>query len=185
MKRPLRIPALVSIFLLTLTALGTVRIAQAAPAQLDEEAKVALSALYESSPAAKALGAKAKAVLVFPDIHKAGLIVGAQSGDGVMFKDGSVASHYTLTGLQAGLEAGAETYGYALFFMSDAALDGLRASRGFDIGADPNFVFVDVGAAKEISTATVQVDIYGYVFNQKGLMGGVSLQGVKISKLDR
>jgi lipid-binding SYLF domain-containing protein len=72
-----------------------------------------------------------------------------------------------------------------MFFMSDAALENMRTAKGFEIGADPNIVIVDAGAAKEISTSTVQADVYGYVFNQKGLMGGVAVQGLKISKTER
>src|SRR5437016_1563297 len=101
-----------------------------------------------------------------------------------MFRDGKIAGHYSLGGLQVGLEAGAESYSYALFFMSDKALETLQSTRGFDLGLDPNVVVLNVGAAEQISGATVQPDIYSYVFNQKGLMGGVSLQGTKITKSD-
>ena len=179
MKNALHIPVVLFAFLISLAAH-----AQSTP-QLDRQATAALNDLYASSPAAKALGARAKGVLVFPDVRKAAFIVGAQSGEGTMFQAGKVVGHYSIGDAAAGLEAGAESYSYALFFMSDAALAGLRDSRGFDVGLDPNIVFVNVGAAKEVSAATVQPDIYGYVFGATGLMGGVSLQGVKITQLDR
>jgi lipid-binding SYLF domain-containing protein len=186
MRHLLRIEALFLILILATVASLGLRPAYAAPAQVvDEDAQAALKALYASSPGAKAIGAKARAVLVFPNIHKAAFIVGAQSGDGVLFKDGSIVGHYRVDGLLAGLEAGAQSFGYAMFFMSDAALEKMKAAKGFEIGADPNIVIVDAGAAKEISTSTVRADIYGYVFNQKGLMGGIALQGSKISRVDR
>ena len=184
MRHKLRFESLVLI--LVLATVAGLRPAYAAPAQVvDEDAQAALKALYASSPGAKALGAKAQAILVFPSIHKAAFIVGAQSGDGVLFKNGSIIGHYRVDGLLAGLEAGAQSFGYAMFFMSDAALENLRKAKGFEIGADPNIVIVDAGAAKEVSTSTVQADVYGYVFNQKGLMGGIALQGSKISRVDR
>ena len=178
MKRSLPIRAFVLGLVLVMTSLG----AQAASSQLDTDARAALNALYESSPAAKALGAQAKAILVFPDVKKAALILGGQGGDGVMFQNGRVAGHYSLGGLQIGFEAGAQAFAYAMFFMSDRALADLRADRGFEIGADPNIVFVDAGAAAQVTTTTVQADVYTYVFDQKGLMAGLSLQGTKITR---
>ena len=186
MKQHLRFEAVVLALVLATMALVSLRPAYAAPAQvIDQDAQAALEALYASTPGAKALGAQAKAILVFPYIHKAALVVGAQSGDGVMFRSGRIIGHYRVDGLLAGLEAGAQSYGYALFFMSDAALETMRKAKGLEIGADPNIVIVDAGAAKEVSTSTLQADVYGYVFNQKGLMGGIALQGLKITKTDR
>ena len=176
---PLRI--LAAILLLAATAVAGLPGAYAAQ-QTDDQARAALESLYGSSPGAKALGAKAKAVLVFPDIHKAALFVGAQSGDGVMFRNGKVAGQYRVDGLLAGIEAGAQSYAYALFFMSDAAVETMRNAKGWEIGADPNIVVVDAGAGKDISTTSLQGDVYSYVFGQKGLMGGIALQGLKITR---
>jgi lipid-binding SYLF domain-containing protein len=183
MKQQLRFHAVVlTLVLATLASIG-LRAAYAAPARvLDQDAQAALGTLYASTPGAKALGADAKGILVFPYIHKAALVVGAQSGDGVMFRNGRIVGHYRVDGLLAGLEAGAQSYGYAMFFMSDAARERMSTAKGFEIGADPNIVVVDAGAAKEVSTSTAQADVYGYVFNQKGLMGGIALQGLKITK---
>jgi lipid-binding SYLF domain-containing protein len=186
MTRHLRIQTLVLILALAATALTTMRAAYAAPtATLDEEAQVALDALYAKSPAARALGDQAKAVLVFPAIHKAALIVGGQSGDGVMFRHGKAVGHYRVDGVLAGAEAGAQSYAYTMFFMSDAAVHKMRSAKGWEFGADPNIVVVTAGAAKEITSGTLQGDIYGYVFNQKGLMGGIALEGLKITRTGR
>jgi lipid-binding SYLF domain-containing protein len=186
MRQQLRFQALVLTLVLAAAAVAGVRPAYAAPEQvLDQDAQAALDTLYESTPAAKALGAKAKAILVFPYIHKAALVIGAQSGDGVMFRNGRIIGHYRVDGLLAGLEAGAQSYGYAVFFMSDAALERMKTAKGLEIGTDPNIVVVDAGAAKDISSSTAQADVYSYVFNQKGLMGGIAVQGLKITKTDR
>jgi lipid-binding SYLF domain-containing protein len=177
---------LLKIHTLILMLLASIGIAHAAPVEpLDQDARAALSALYDSSPGAKALGDKAKGVLVFPHVHKAAIVLGGQSGEGAMFANGDIVGHYSVNGVLAGLEIGAQKFAYAMFFMSDAALHDLRSSNGFEIGADPNIVVVDAGAAKEISTSTTRADIYAYVFNQKGLMGGIALQGLTITSLDR
>jgi lipid-binding SYLF domain-containing protein len=180
MKNALRIPALLLAFFVSLTVHAQ------STQQLDRDARAALNALFAASPGANALAARAKGVLVFPGVKKAAFVVGVQSGEGVLFKDGKVAGHYGIGGVQAGLEAGAASYNYALFFMSDAALQSLLDRRdGFDIGFDPNIVLVSVGATKEATAATAQGDVYGFVFGEQGLMGGLSLQGVKITRLDR
>jgi len=165
-----------------LASLGIARVAAAEP--LDQDARAALNALYKSSPGAKALGDKAKAVLVFPDIKKAAVLVGGQTGQGTMFANGKVVGHYRADGVLAGLELGAQSFSYVMFFMSDKALQSLHESKGFEVGTDPNIVLVDAGAAKNISTTTAQADVYSYIFGQKGLMGGISVEGLKITRLD-
>ncbi|HSU75556.1 MAG TPA: lipid-binding SYLF domain-containing protein [Burkholderiales bacterium] len=170
---------------LVFVLLAGLAIARVAAAQaLDKDASAALNALYKSTPAAKALGAKAKAILVFPDIKKAAVLIGGQTGQGAMFVDGKVVGHYRADGVLAGLELGAQSFAYVMFFMSDKALQNLHASKGFELGTDPNIVIVDAGAAKNISTTTAQADVYSYIFGQKGIMGGISVEGLKITRLD-
>lgn len=169
----------------------TAAIVLAAPATaastqaLDKEARAALQALYQKTPAAKALGAKAKGILVFPRIVKGGFIVGAQGGDGVLYRNGKAAGYFSTGGLSVGLQAGGQSFGYALFFMSDDALDYLKRSDGWEIGVGPSIVVVDAGAARSLSTTTAKSDIYAFFFDQKGLMAGMGLQGSKITPMDR
>jgi lipid-binding SYLF domain-containing protein len=178
MKTAVRIQALLFGLLLSVSALAQTD-------KLDRNARTALDSLYASAPGAQALGERARAVLVFPDVKKAAFLLGVQSGEGVLFQDGKVAGHFSIGGIQGGLEAGAASYNYALFFLSDDALQSLLSRRdGFDIGVAPNVVLVNVGATKEATAATARADIYGYVFGEKGLIGGVSLQGVKITRVD-
>ena len=150
--------------------------------EITKEAQAALDELYAKVPAAKALGAKANAILVFPKITKAGLGIGGQRGNGALFKAGKAVAYYNTTGGSFGLQAGVQTYGYALFFMNDKALQQLDAANGLEIGVGPSVVVVDEGAAKNITTTTAKDDIYAFVFGQKGLMAGVGLQGNKITK---
>lgn len=160
------------------------RLAMADDSMLVQDSRAALKSLYDGSPGAKALGDKASAVLVFPNVVKAGFIVGGQGGDGVLFTKGKVTGHYNTAAVSVGLQAGAQSFGYVLFFMSDKVLSEFRNSKNFQIGVGPNIVVVDAGAAKDISTLTAKADIYAMIFDQKGLMAGIGLQGSKITKLN-
>ena len=134
--------------------------------------------------AAKALGAKAKAVLVFPKITKAGLGVGGQYGDGALLKGGKAVAYYNTSGVSSGLQAGAQQYGYAMFFMNQAALKALDSTQGFEVGVGPSVVVMDEGKAKSTTTTTMKDDIYAFIFSQQGLMAGLGLQGNKITKIN-
>jgi lipid-binding SYLF domain-containing protein len=151
--------------------------------EINVEVTHALRKLYANNAIARALGQKAVAVLVFPSIVKAGFVFAAQYGRGALVEDGVIVGYYSTGGGSAGFQAGGAQYGYALFFMNEAALRYFKKTKGWSVGAGPQFVLVDEGFAKEFSTDTARGDIYGIVFNQKGAFGGVGIQGSKISKI--
>jgi lipid-binding SYLF domain-containing protein len=158
--------------------------AQAATAaELDRDANRVLGKLYAKIPAAKALGEKAKGVLVFPAILKGGFIVGGQYGEGALLKDGKTVAYYETVSGSYGLQIGAQKYGYAMFFMTDAALKYLDKSDGWELGTAPNIVVWDEGMAGGFSTTTLSSDTYAFFFAQEGLMAGLGLQGTKITKI--
>jgi lipid-binding SYLF domain-containing protein len=152
--------------------------------ELQTSARQALQSLYRTSPGAAALGKKAAGVLVFPQIMRAGFGVGGHYGNGVLFKADSAAGYYNTTAASFGFQIGAETFGYALFFMSQKDLNYLSNSAGWEIGAGASVTVLDQGLAESISSSTVQEGIYAAVFAQQGLMGGVSLQGTKITRYE-
>jgi lipid-binding SYLF domain-containing protein len=154
-----------------------------AAAELESSSKAALQKLYAAVPLAKAIGPKAHAVLVFPQVKKAGLGIGGQYGEGALLKKGTATAYYKTTGASIGLQAGAQTYGYAMFFMNDAALAQLDNAKGFEVGVGPSLVVVDEGMAKTTTTTTLKEDIYAFVFGQKGLMAGLGLQGNKVTQI--
>ena len=155
------------------------------PAMVDRESEAALKTLYEATPAARELAGKAKGILIFPNIVKAGFIFGAQYGDGELLKGSQVAGRYNISAVSYGLQAGIQAFAYAMFFMTDSALTYLDRSAGFEVGVGPSVVILDEGLAKTVTTSTLQSDVYGFVFGQKGLMAGVKLQGSKITKVNR
>ena len=182
----IRCPKLLGLYvaavLLALLSLPSTSFADSA-AEIDRDVSAALNDLYASEPAAKELGDKSKAVLVFPDVLKAGLIIGGQYGEGALRMGGKTVGYYNTVAVSYGLQAGAQKFGYAMFLMSDSALQHLKESDGWEIGSGPSIVVVDKGAAGALTTTTLQDDIYVYFFNQEGLMAGLGLQGTKISRI--
>ncbi len=150
---------------------------------IDSGVKLALEKLYESSAAAKELSKVAKGILVFPKVRKAGLIIGGHFGEGALLKEGKTVGYYSTAEASYGLQAGAQTFGYALFFVTDSALENFENSSGFEVGVGPTLVVVDEGLSKSLSTTTLKDDIYAFFFGQKGLMGGLGLKGSKITKI--
>ena len=157
----------------------------AGAAGIEEDAAAALKKLTATEPAAKLLSEKAKAILVFPTIVKAGFMVGAHYGEGVLIQNGRTVGHYNSLAGSYGYQAGVQTYGYALFLMNDQALQYLDRSDGWEIGVGPSIVVVDKGKGKSVTSTTLTKDVYAFIFNQKGLMAGAGIQGSKITKVSQ
>ncbi|MDR3464926.1 MAG: YSC84-related protein [Xanthobacteraceae bacterium] len=151
--------------------------------QLDHAAAAALRRLVAGNTAARLLNEKANAVLVFPKIVKVGFLLGGAYGEGALRQGGKTLGYYNSAAASYGLQAGVQWFGYALFFMNAAALKYLDDSQGFEIGVGPSVVVVDEGVAKKISSTTLSQDAYAFIFNQKGLMAGIGLEGSKITRI--
>lgn len=185
MKSFVAVSALSLSFVLAIMGFDSNDALAAGAKELEQDARTALERLYGHSPVARDLGKRAKGVLVFPSVVKAGLMIGGQYGEGVLFKGGKASGFYNTAGASYGLQAGAQKFGYALFFMNDGALTYLGKSEGFEIGAGPSVVVMDQGMAKQQSTTTLSQDVYAFIFGQEGMMAGLGLQGNKITKIDK
>ncbi|MCO8311788.1 YSC84-related protein [Pseudomonas mandelii] len=175
-----------SIVLATLASASFLNTASAASAEdLDVDSRQALQTLYKSTPFAESISHNAKAILVFPKIIKAGLVFGGSYGEGVLLKDKKVENYYNSVTGSWGLQAGAQSYGYAVFLMTDKAVDYIRQTKGWEIGVGPTVVMVDEGVAKNMSSTTIKDDAYAFIFDQQGLMAGISIEGTKISLIKR
>ena len=152
--------------------------------ELSSKGQAALQRLYKVQPRARELGKKAVAILVFPDIVKAGLLIGGQSGNGVLIKGGKSVAYYNISAASFGLQAGAQTFSYALFFMNNGALAYLDKSDGWAVGSGPSLVVADEGWAKSATSTTITQDVYAVPFGQRGLMAGVGIEGSKITRLN-
>jgi lipid-binding SYLF domain-containing protein len=170
---------LLAVFVLTFP-----RAVSAATAQeIDRDVSNALSTLYKTTPGAKMLAKSAKGILVFPSIIKGGLVIGGEYGEGALRVKGKTTGYYNTVSASYGLQAGAESFGYALFFLDNDGLKYLNESAGWEIGVEPNVVLVDQGVARSLTTTTAKSGIYAFFFNQKGLMADLSIQGSKITKI--
>ena len=160
--------------------------ASAATAEdLDRDADHALQNLFRTNPVASDISKQARAVLVFPQIVKAGLVFGGAYGEGVMRVGPKVVDYYNSFSGSWGLQAGAQSYAYAVFLMTGKAIDYIKMSQGWEIGVGPTVVVVNEGVAKNLSSTTLKDDAYAFIFDQKGLMAGVSIEGTKISRIKR
>jgi lipid-binding SYLF domain-containing protein len=170
----------------TSVSLGAFQNASAATAEdLNKEAQHALDKLLESNPVAKEIAGEAEAVLIFPNIVKAGLVFGGAYGEGLLQQGGEVKNYYNSVTGSWGLQAGAQSYGYVVFLMNNKAVDYLTESRGWEIGVGPTVVVVDDGIAKNLSSSTLKDDAYAFIFDQKGLMAGINIEGTKITQIRR
>ncbi len=153
-------------------------------AEIDRNVDAALQTLYATTPEAKKLATRAKGILVFPTIVKAGFVFGGQYGRGGALRvRGRTAGYYNSIAASYGLQAGVQSYGYALFFLSDETMKYLDSSRGWELGVGPSIVVVDAGLAKSITTTTAKHNVYAFIFDQKGLMAGLGIQGSKITRI--
>lgn len=152
---------------------------------LNKDAGQALQALYKTNSVALDMSKHAKAVLVFPNIVKAGLVFGGSYGEGVLLKNSKVTDYYNSVTASWGLQAGAQSYGYAVFLMTDKAVKYLADSRGWELGVGPTVVVVTEGVAKNLSSSTIKDDAYAFIFDQQGLMVGLSIEGTKITHIKR
>jgi lipid-binding SYLF domain-containing protein len=154
------------------------------PSELASDSRKALDELCRENPAARRLRASAKGVLVFPEVTKGGLMVAGMGGNGALIRnDGSIRDFYQTAGASYGLQAGVQQYGYALFLMDNSAFANLNSSKGWEVGGSPSLVVVDKGMATSLSTTTANKGTYAFFFNQRGLMGGLGLQGSKITRI--
>jgi lipid-binding SYLF domain-containing protein len=167
------------------TAFALPHHAAASAAELKRDSQAALNQLYATNPGAKELGKKTVAILVFPAVVKAGLGVGGQFGEGVLYRGGKATAYYNNAGGSIGLQAGAQKYSYALFFLSEETLKYLDKSEGFEIGIGPSVVIADDGFAKSMTTTTSKDQIYAFIFDQKGAMAALGIQGNKITKIQK
>ena len=151
--------------------------------RIETQSKDALQRLYSVNTMARDLGQRARGVLVFPEIVKGGFVAGGAFGRGALFENGSVSGYYETAAASYGLQAGIQKYGYAVMLMDDLALAALNRSGGWNIGSAPSLVIVDEGISRTLSTQTIDGGTFAFFFDQRGLMGGLGLEGSKITRI--
>ncbi|MEL6723410.1 MAG: lipid-binding SYLF domain-containing protein [Pseudomonadota bacterium] len=176
--------ALALLSLGAVSACSTTATSAASRADVSASSSQALNKLVRENPAAAAISRQSRAVLIFPSIVKAGLMVGGAYGEGELRRGGSTVDYYTSFTGSWGLQAGAQSYGYAVFLMNEDAVEYLERSDGWEIGVGPTVVVVNAGIAENLSSSTLQDDAYAFIFDQRGLMAGVSIEGTKVTRVE-
>ena len=121
---------------------------------------------------------------MFPSFVSAGFIFGGGSGQGVLRKGGKSSGYFRMTEASAGLLAGAQSQAVFILFMTDEALKRFEASSGWTVGADASVSMINVGANAQVTTQTARQEVIGFVMTNAGLMGNVSLNGNRVTRLE-
>ncbi|KAB0650018.1 MULTISPECIES: BPSL1445 family SYLF domain-containing lipoprotein [Burkholderia] len=150
---------------------------------IDSSVDATLSRMYSTVKGSRELVAKSRGVLVFPDVIQAGFIVGGQSGNGALRVGGSTVGYYNTSSLSVGLQAGAQSKAIVFLFMTQEALDEFRGSDGWAAGAGASVALVKMGANGAVDTTTATAPVQVVVLTNAGLMGDVSINGTKVTKL--
>jgi lipid-binding SYLF domain-containing protein len=157
----------------------------ASRAEIDAKVEAAMEAFYEHSPAGKKLARQAHGILIFPSVVKAGIGIGGEYGEGALQVGGQTVAYYNIATASVGFQLGAQVKSEILMFMTADALTGFRNSKGWEAGVDGSVALVTLGAGGEIDTETIQEPIIGFIFSNKGLMYNLSIEGSKITEIDK
>ena len=173
---------------LTFAVVAATAVTQAQAAskeEIDIRVAAALDKLYDSVLAGRELAEKAEGVLVFPRVYKAGFIVGGEYGEGSLLIDGQPVQYYSIASGSVGLQVGAQARIEILMFLDTDALEKFRRSDGWEVGVDGSVALLTVGIGDEIDTKSIKAPIIAFILDNQGLMLNLSLEGSKISKIDR
>ncbi|MEQ8857110.1 MAG: YSC84-related protein [Pseudomonadales bacterium] len=157
----------------------------ASKTEIDARVDSALAQLYERSPAAGELAAKASGILVFPRVLKAGFGLGGEYGEGSLLVGGQPVQYYRVAAASVGFQIGGQARAQVLMFMTDQALATFRASNGWEAGVDGSIALIEFGVGEDISTHSGTEPIVGFVFGNTGLMYNLSLEGTRFWKVSK
>lgn len=149
------------------------------------EADATLNQFKKEVSGAHGFLGNAKGVLIFPSVIKAGIGVGAEYGEGVLRVGGESIRYYSTASASIGFQLGAQSKSIIIVFLTQKALEDFKNADGWEVGVDGSVALITVGAGKDISSATINQPVVGFVFGSKGLMYNLTLEGSKFSKIKR
>ena len=164
-------------------ACSTLALAVTTP-EIDSGVDAALNRFYAQGPNHRELADKAAAVLVFPRVTKAGAGLGGEYGEGALEVHGKTVGYYKVTGASAGATIGAARHSEVILFMTAESRDKFMNSKDWTVGVDAGVAVVK-GAGTKLDSQTLQKPVVAFVFGEKGVLADVSLEGAKVSKLER
>jgi lipid-binding SYLF domain-containing protein len=171
--------------LVTLGIASAPRGEAASARQIDADVRGTLEAFFAQVHGSRELVSKSAAVLVFPTVIKAGIGIGGEYGEGSLLTRERTVDYYNLVSASIGFQLGAQSRSVILVFMTPEALASFRRTHGWKIGVDASVAIVTVGAGGSIDTARIASPIVGFIFDSKGLMYNLTLEGSKISRIHR
>ena len=169
------------LLVLTGIVMSTSAMAETA-AQIDAKADKVIE-IFKQKPGAAKFLSEVQGFMVFPSVIKGGFIVAGEYGEGVLRINGESTEYYSIASGSAGFQIGAQKASYIIAFASQRALDNFRTSNGWEAGVDGTITVIDWGAAKDIASLSFEKPIYAFVFNAQGIMGGISIEGTKFTKM--
>jgi lipid-binding SYLF domain-containing protein len=152
-------------------------------AEIDASANRAITRFYALNPHDKELAGKAAGILVFGRVTKGGAGVAGERGEGVLRVNGKTVDYYSVTSASVGLTLGVAHHSEVILFMTPDSLDKFQKSEDWSVGADASFALVSKGSGGQYDTATLGKPILGFIFHEKGLLGDLSFEGSKITKI--
>lgn len=153
--------------------------------EIDSSVNAALGRFTKEVKGSKEFLQAAKGVLVFAGVWKAGMGVGGQYGEGALRIRGQTVAYYKITSGSIGFQLGAQKKDIILVFLQDKALSKFRASQGWQAGVDGSVVLVDVGGQASLDSRKFNEPIVGFVVGAQGLMYNLTLEGSKITKMQK
>lgn len=157
----------------------------ASPPEIDASVRATLEDFFREVWSGRDLANKAVAILVFPTIVKAGFGIGGEYGEGALHIRGRTAGYYNIISASIGFQFGAQARSAIITFMTEAALANFQRTDGWKVGVDGSIAIITVGAGGQIDTNSIRSPVIGFIFDQKGLMYNLTLEGSKISRIQR
>ncbi len=159
--------------------------AKAGPREIDAAAHATLEQFFHDVRSSRELANRAAGILVFPTVVKAGFWLGGEYGEGALLVRGRPAGYYNSVSGSFGFQLGAQARSVIIMFMTQEALDAFASRDGWKAGVDGSVAIIAVGAGGAIDTNTIRSPVAGFIFDQKGLMYNLTLEGSKISRIYR
>jgi lipid-binding SYLF domain-containing protein len=157
----------------------------ATAAELDASVDEALERFAEQIDGAHEFLDQAAGYLVFPRVIKVGIAIGGETGEGALIVGGQTVDYYRTASGSIGFQLGAQAKSIVIAFMTKESLNKFQSSTGWKVGVDGSVALIDIGAGKAIDTTNIKDPVVGFVFGSKGLMYNLTLEGSKITKIDK
>ena len=176
-------PKFFSLLTLCLTLILSTGLSAKAMNEIDAAIENSLNRFTEEIQGGDTYLDGARGVLVIPRMWKAGVLIGFEFGEGALIVDGIKVQYYKALTTSLGIQVGVGSKDLIILFFDDTAMDNFLYSSGWEVGVDGAVALFTIGAAGAADTITIKDPIIGFVFGQKGLLAGVSIEGTKFTKI--